>query len=89
MKFEIKRIQNGIHLISSGGEYCYQEIYDSEHDAFADFLRELCDQFGPTDGRYGEKRIYITVKHGDKYECPDAPCEYCTDDFIPQHLRIW
>jgi hypothetical protein len=81
MKFEIKRSENGIILTADNGDsYCYQESYggDEDHDAFADFLRVILDNFGPADdGRHEKKRIYISVRHGDNYVCPDKPCQYC------------
>jgi hypothetical protein len=81
MKFYIKHIKNGVVLQAKDGDICYQESYDGDqdHDAFADFLRIITENFGPTDGRHGKKRIYITVRHGDKYDCHEKPCEYCID----------
>jgi len=80
MKLEIKYIENGVILEADKGEiYCYQEQYDNEHDAFVDLLRIIVDNYGPMDSRYSEKRIHIITKHGDKYECPNAPCEYCEE----------
>jgi hypothetical protein len=80
MKFEIKYTENGVILKADKGEiYCYQEQYDNAHDAFADFLRIIADNYGPTDSRHDPKRIYIKVRHGDNYKCPNAPCEYCEE----------
>jgi len=81
MKLELTRIENGVLLkVNDGIAYlCYQEMYDNEHDAFAALLRVICDNYGPSDSRYSEKRIHIITKHGDKYECPNAPCEYCEE----------
>lgn len=51
-------------------EVVFQEKYDEddELECFADFLRVLNDQYGPSTGRYSPKRIYIRVEPGDKYE---------------------
>jgi len=47
-------------------EICYQEIDGGEIQAFADFLRYLNEHYGPSTRRYSPKRIYISVKLGDK-----------------------
>ena len=45
----------------------YQERYDEEVECFADFLRLMNENFGPTTSRHSEKRIYIQVKPGDNF----------------------
>jgi len=78
MKFEIRRVQNGIVLRveadseEGADELVYQERESDDVEAFADFLRELTDQYGPTTSRYSPKRVYIRVEPGDKYEPPQA-----------------
>lgn len=49
-------------------EILYQEQDGNEIECFAEFLRYICDHYGPSTSRYSEKRIYITVEPGDKYE---------------------
>ena len=76
MKFEIRGANNGVILrIDIDGEEAqeivYQEREGGEIEAFADFLRTIVDDFGPTTSRYSPKRIYIRVEAGDKYEPPD------------------
>lgn len=51
---------------------------NSEHQAFASFLRYLTDQYGPSDGRHSDERIYIIVGPGDKH--PDYKCPYCGEE---------
>lgn len=75
MIFEVKRAKNGLMLKVISGEpdgeieeIVYQEKYDDEVDCFADFLRCLEEYYGPTTGRYSEKRIYIDVRPGDKFD---------------------
>jgi hypothetical protein len=76
MKFEIRRVQNGVVLRvepdgeEPGEEIVYQEQEDGEVEAFADFLRHLVEHYGPTTSRYSPKRISIQVEPGDKYEPP-------------------
>lgn len=72
---QIRRAKNGLVLkvISKGGEsegkeIVYQEKYADEVECFADFLRYLDEKYGPSTSRYSEKRIYISVNPGDKYE---------------------
>ena len=74
MKFEIRSTKNGAvlrveHDYPEGEteEICYQETDGGEIEAFADFLRLLDENFGPSTSRYSPKRIYISVKPGDKH----------------------
>jgi hypothetical protein len=73
MKFEIRHAQNGAilrveHDYPEGEieEICYQETDGGEIEAFADFLRYLNENYGPSTSRYSPQRIYISVKPGDK-----------------------
>ena len=74
MKFDIRRVQNGVVLrvetdgAEPGEEIVYQEQEDGEVEAFADFLRRLVEHYGPTTNRYSPKRISIRIVPGDKYE---------------------
>ena len=76
MIFEIRSVKNGLILkavdknsdSSEAEEIVYQEKYDDEVECFANFLRYLDEQYGPTTSRYSEKRIYIDVRPGDKFE---------------------
>lgn len=78
MLFEIRHAKNGLVLKVTDKydegpkEIVFQEKYDDEEDVecFADFLRLLDDQFGPSTSRYSPKRIYVRVEPGDKYEGP-------------------
>ena len=44
------------------------EIGKSECETFAQMLRDLKEEFGPTCGRHSPERIYVEVRPGDKYE---------------------
>jgi hypothetical protein len=74
MKFEIRRVRNGAVLRVEPGdngpdeEVGCQEREDDEIEAFAEFLRELLERYGPTTNRYSPKRIKILVEPGDKYD---------------------
>ena len=74
MKFDIRRVQNGVVLrvetdgAEPGEEIVYQAQEDGEVEAFADFLRHLVEHYGPTTSRYSPKRISIRIDPGDKYE---------------------
>ncbi len=75
MCFKVRRARNGLVLEveepledERSPEIVYQEQYDDEVDGFADFLRYLNNEFGPSTGRYSSKRISIRVEPGDKYE---------------------
>lgn len=50
----------------------YQENYEGEEndsvEVFADFLRCINDDYGPSTSRYSPKRIHITVNPGDKFQ---------------------
>ena len=74
MKFEIRSTKNSAllrveHDYPEGEteEICYQETEYADIEAFSDFLRFLDEHYGPTTGRYSPKRIYISVKPGDKH----------------------
>lgn len=80
MKFEIRPASNGVVLRvdhdfpdAEPEEVVYQEQDGNEVEAFADFLRHLDAHYGPSTSRYSEKRIYITVEPGDKFEPPANP----------------
>jgi len=84
MRFAIRRARNGWILTveeppsedEGADEIVCQEDYDDEVECFADFLRTLDEQFGPSTSRYSPKRIYVRVEPGDKYEDlhdPDKP----------------
>jgi hypothetical protein len=72
MRFEIKRAKNGYTVSCNSEEepLVFQEISDEleEIEAWACFLRELNDMYGPSTSRYSAKRIYIDVRPGDKHE---------------------
>ncbi len=78
MKFEIRAAQNGAILrVESDGtdgteseELVYQEVDGGEVEAFAEFLRALDAQYGPSTSRYSPARIYIIVEPGDKHDDP-------------------
>jgi len=75
MTFEMHRAKNGYILKIVNGEdnsegpkeIVYQEKYDDEVECFADFLRYLKKEYGPSTSRHSEKRIYINVSPGDKF----------------------
>lgn len=74
MKFEIRRVKNGavlrVEYDYPEGEFeeiAYQKTGDGEIEAFADFLRLLNENYGPSTSRYSRKRIYINVEPGDKH----------------------
>ena len=76
MRFEIRHATNGwilkAEVPSSEGvevnEVVCQEKYDNEIEFFADFLRVLDEEFGPSTSRYSPKRICIRVEPGDKHD---------------------
>ena len=75
MKFEIRNVRNGVVLIVDPAlpetlpeEIVYQDIDGADVEAFADFLRHVLDNYGPTTSRYSSKRIHVIVEPGDKYE---------------------
>ena len=81
MRFEIRHAQNGWILrvetphseSVEADEVVCQEKHEDEVECFADFLRILNEEFGPSTSRYSPKRIFIRVEPGDKYErCLDV-----------------
>ena len=76
MRFEIRHAKNGwilkVETPPSEGvepsEMVCQEKHEDEVECFADFLRILDEEFGPSTNRYSPKRIFIRVEPGDKCE---------------------
>lgn len=74
MRFEIKYAKNGYIVSCDSDEHplVFQECADEleEVEAWAYFLRELTDLYGPAccGSRYSAKRVYVEVRPGDKYE---------------------
>jgi len=73
MKLTIETAQNG-WLVKESDEdferlYCFSYDSTAGHDveAFSSLLCHLTDTFGMVGSRYDEKRIYISVKPGDKH----------------------
>jgi hypothetical protein len=72
----LHRAENGLILkidhpnfdVDEPSEMVYQEEYENEVECFADFLREIEEEFGPSTSRHSPKRIYIRVEPGDKFE---------------------
>ncbi len=73
-KTKMKPAINGWILETDAGEIVYQEPIgpmteeQDEVEQFANFLRTIDEQFGPSTSRYSPKRIYIRVEPGDKFE---------------------
>lgn len=76
MRFELRHAANGAVLRieqdpddgTSVEEIVYQERDGDEIEAFAEFLRLISENYGPSTSRYSPKRIRIIVEPGDKYE---------------------
>ena len=68
MEFKLQRAKNGIILEMEDEKVVFQDTEQNEHEMFADFLRYLSDNYGPSDSRYSPARIYIRVAPGDKHE---------------------
>ena len=80
MKFEIRPVRNGVLLRvepdeagEEAEEYVYQETEFGDIEAFAELLRLLLDEYGPSTTRYSPKRIHVVVEAGDKHERPEDP----------------
>lgn len=76
LRCELRRARNGWILkverpaFGDGepDEVVYESSHDDEVECFADFLRSLNDELGPSTSRYSPKRVYVQVEPGDKYE---------------------
>ncbi len=76
LRCEIRGAKNGWILkvehpaagVNEPDEIVVEEKYDSEIECFADFLRTLDEELGPSTSRYSPQRIYIQVRPGDKHE---------------------
>ena len=76
MRFEIRRAKNGWILKAEQPSseantvdevVCQEEYGDDDIECFADFLRVINEEFGPSTSRYSPKRIYVRVEPGDNY----------------------
>lgn len=66
---KIQSVKNGyVITIEHGDEIVYQEDAEDEHEAFADFLRSLREELGPSDRKDSPKRVYIKVLPGHDHE---------------------
>lgn len=78
LRCEIRRARNGWILkverpsVVDGepNEVVHEERHDDEVECFANFLRSLNDEFGPSTSRYSPKRVCVRVEPGDK--CGDG-----------------
>ena len=74
LNIDIRSAANGLILKIRGAfdedtrEVVYQQVEDDEVEAFAEFLRFVLDQYGPSTSQYSPKRIHVIVEPGDKYE---------------------
>jgi len=72
----IEPVINGAMVdIDDEGKVVYKFDEDNPGELI-DMLYYLADCFYST-GRYDEKRINISLVHGDKYECKDKKCDIC------------
>lgn len=83
MKIEIRNVANGVVLRiepqqpgDEAEEIVYQERDDDEVEAFADCLRFVLEQYGPSTSRYSAKRIRVVVEPGDRYETPAGDAQH-------------
>jgi hypothetical protein len=68
--FKMRYADNGIILSVScpweddAQEFVCQTDMQDEHDAFQSLFYTVLDYFGPSDSKYSEKRLYISVLPG-------------------------
>jgi len=73
MKFELHHAKNGWIL-----KYCDAETpeeivgveSEDEHEGFREFLWAILQNYGPSDGKYSQKRIHVNILPGRDYEGP-------------------
>lgn len=70
-KIKLKPAQNGYIVEIYGEKYVFK---DGE---IKDMLYHIRDMISAGGSRYSKRRIYITIAHGDKYECSDKDCVLC------------
>ena len=74
MKLTIETAQNGWVVKESDGDfervYCfsYDSVAGGDVEAFSGLLWNVTELCGMSGSRYDEKRIYISVKPGDKHQ---------------------
>ena len=70
-KYAIRTCKNGCILKITSGEDGSDELVhcDGELEAFAVFLNEILDSYGPQRDSYGPRNISVQIKAGRKYEC--------------------
>lgn len=81
MKITIETCKNGAYVIFDDGEnedkMSYQ--FDEENlDGLHELLYNIEETVGVMSSRYSEKRIRISIEHGDKYECKG--CDLCKEN---------
>ncbi len=65
---EIKYATNGWYIVDADEGVTLFQDDDCAIEAFADLLAYVASNYGPSTGRYSEKRIQVGIKPGDKYE---------------------
>lgn len=71
--FEIRRAKNGWILKVTANYFDEAEEIvavdaEDEVEAFAYFLRELTDMYGPQRNNYSDRQIWVDIRAGRKYE---------------------
>lgn len=85
--FKIRPVKNGLLLEcvrydDESEELVYQETEVNEIEAFAQFLRLLADEYGPSTSRYSEKRIRVKISPGDKFDGPDLEAQKALKEWL-------
>lgn len=81
MIFEVRSAKNGFIIKVNGEEELVFEEKE-EIENFAQFLRLLDESYGPMTNRYSDKRIYVRVYPGDKYEGPNPEADEAFQFFL-------
>ena len=69
----IERVANGFIMHYDDDETKETYIYPETYLGARELLIDIRDAIGMAGSRYDDKRIYVTVEPGDKYEAPPIP----------------
>lgn len=83
MKLQITTADNGYILKSldtHDGSHVFEVFENENASSIRTLIYSILDYFGETGGRYDEERVYVEIRHGDKYECNDKQCTICKEE---------
>lgn len=93
--FKLKRVQNGYILekkdIIDGKSTEVETLVgadggEGEYEAFQQFLYDILENYGPSDGRYSPKRLRVRIEPGDKTDASSDEIDWVYECWINEKV---